>query len=187
MNDDALVSGLLAGERWAIDRLRSWISAAFAPYRGRLAADLDDLEQELLYELTRALRQGRFEGRSRLRTYVSASAHHKCIDRLRAMERREWVSLEDLDLPSPKPLPIDRLSDKERVDVALRVLEEAPAACRELWRMLQQGLRYREMSERLGVSDVALRSRVLRCRRLALATRARMLEKKVQRIATSND
>ena len=100
MNDPELVSGLLDGNPLAIELLRTWIRSAFKPYYSRLKAELEDLEQDILYELTRSLEEGRFARRSRLRTYVTSYVHHKCIDRLRALDRRTWVSLEDLELPA---------------------------------------------------------------------------------------
>jgi DNA-directed RNA polymerase specialized sigma24 family protein len=58
--------------------------------------------------------------------------------------------------------------------VLLEVLEAMPADCRRLWEMLLDGLSYREMSARLGLGEVALRSRVHRCRRQAQEIRARL-------------
>lgn len=181
MDDTALIARLLAGDAEIIERVRDWIRLAFQPYRSRLAADLEDLEQEILLELDGTLREGRFRGKSRLRTYVRAYAHHKCIDRLRALGRRQWVDVEDLDLPSRHPSPFDELSRSQRVDLALRVVEEMPESCRELWQLLQQGMRYREMSERLGVAEGTLRARVLRCRRRALEAHAKLLERAGER------
>lgn len=154
--------------------MRVWIRTSFTPYRSRLAQDREDLEQEILIDLTRDLRGGRFRGASRLRTYVRTLVHHKCIDRLRARGRRQWVDVADLDLPSRSPSALEELSRSEAAELALRVLEEMPESCRELWRMLQDGLRYREMSRRLGIGEGALRARVLRCRRRALELRSRL-------------
>jgi DNA-directed RNA polymerase specialized sigma24 family protein len=50
-----------------------------------------------------------------------------------------------------------------------------PESCRELWRMLEQGLRYDEMSRRLGIDAGAVRARVFRCRKRALEARSRWL------------
>lgn len=177
-DDAALVSRLLAGDRDVVELTRVWMRGAFTLYRTRLAADLEDLEQEILLELTGALREGRFRGQSRLRTYVRTYVHHKCIDRLRALARREWVDVADLDLPSAAPSPLDRLASSETAALALRVLEEMPESCRELWQMLEQGMRYREMSERLGVAEGTLRARVLRCRRQAVELRAKLSAKR---------
>ena len=99
---------------------------------------------------------------------------HKCIDRLRALDRRQWLDIEDLDLPAGRPSPLEELAAAETADLALRILEQTPESCRELWQMLQQGLRYREMSQRLGIAEGTLRVRVLRCRKRALELREKL-------------
>ncbi len=175
MDDEALISRFLDGDSGVIAQVRGWLRAAFGPYRSRLAPDLEDLEQEILMDLTTALRGGRFHRQSRLRTYVRTYAHHKCIDRIRAHSRRQWLDIEELDLPAPAPSALDRLSKAENTEMALRVVEEMPESCRELWRMLQQGMRYREMGRHLGIAEGTLRARVLRCRRRAVKLRARFL------------
>ncbi len=171
MDEGALISSLLDGEPEVVEQVRAWIRGAFTPYRERLAADLEDLEQEVLLQLTRNLRDGRFQGKSSLATYVRTHVHHKCIDRLRALSRRQWVDVEDLELPARGPSPLEELSRAEAVDLALRVQEQMPESCRVLWQMLQEGLSYREMSQRLGIAEGTLRVRVLRCRQRALEVR----------------
>ncbi len=175
MNDETTISRLLDGDHGVVESVRAWIRAAFGPYRKRFGDELEDLEQEILLELTSALREGRFQRKSRFRTYVRTYVNHKCIDRLRAASRREWVDVADLDLPSRAPSAFDVLSRSEAAGIALRVVEEMPESCRELWEMLQQGLRYQEMSRRLGVAEGTLRARVLRCRRRALELREQLL------------
>jgi RNA polymerase sigma factor (sigma-70 family) len=176
MSDDAaVISRLLAGDAETVEQVRSWIRFAYQPYRRRLAADLEDVEQETLLDVSSALREGRFHARSSFRTYVRTYVHHKCIDRIRALDRRDWLDVDDLELASAAPSPADRLASSETADLALRVFEEMPESCRELWRMLEQGMRYREMSRRLGIAEGALRARVLRCRRRALEMRDELL------------
>jgi RNA polymerase sigma factor (sigma-70 family) len=170
-----LTTRLLDGDPEAVSTVRAWIRASFGPYRARLASDLEDLEQDVLIEVTAALRAGEFRGGSKLRTYVRAYVHHKSIDRLRAGSRRQWLDVDQLDLPSRAPSALEEISRAQTVDLALRVVEEMPESCRELWQMLREGMRYQEMSRRLGVSEGTLRARVLRCRKRALEVRERLL------------
>ncbi len=178
MNDEELISGLLSGEPETVELVRAWMRASFVPYRSRLASDLEDLEQEILLEVTSALREDRFERRSSLRTYVRTYVSHKCIDQLRARARREWLDVDALELPSSAPSPLERVASTEMTDLALRRLEDTAEACRELWQMLREGMKYREMSERLGVAEGTLRVRVLRCRKAALELRETLQGKK---------
>lgn len=172
--DSRLVAELVGGDEIALATVRRWIRGAFTPYRARLAADLEDVEQQVLLELLGALAAGRFEGRSRLATYVRRMVHHKCLNRLRALRGRQWVEVETLDLPDPGPAPDERAGRDAARGVALRVLAAMPESCRELWEMILRGLGYEEMAARLGVAAGTLRVRVLRCRQRAIAERDRL-------------
>lgn len=173
VEDRDFIDRLLDGNPAVVETVRSWIRAAFVPYRRRFADDLEDLEQETLLQLIEALRGGRFQGRSKLATYVKSYIHHKAIDRLRAAGRREWVDLDELDLPSGRASAFDEMARSESVRIALEIVAEMPE-CQELWRMLREGMHYREMSERLGITQATLRVRVLRCRRRALEAREKL-------------
>ena len=176
-DDKAFIADLLGGDPETVQQTRGWIRGAFTPFRQRLAAELEDLEQEILLDLTQALREDRFHGQCRLRTYVRTYVHHKSIDLVRAQDRREIVDLGELDLTSDSPTALDSISRAEELEMALRVAEEMPENCRELWQMLERGLRYQEMSRQLGVAEGTLRARVLRCRRRALELRDRLFSR----------
>jgi DNA-directed RNA polymerase specialized sigma24 family protein len=57
-------------------------------------------------------------------------------------------------------------------------MEETSDECRRLWLMILDGMSYQQMSQRLGASEGALRVKVLRCRKRAIAVRDRLLSKK---------
>jgi len=175
MDQADLIARLLDGDPEVVEGMRTWIRGAFTPYRARLAAELEDLEQEILLQVTRSLKEGRFHGTSSLATYTRSYTHHKCIDRLRALSRRQWVDIEELELPAREPSPLEAMSRAEAAEIALRVFEQMPESCRELWQMLEQGMSYREMGRRLEVAEGTLRARLLRCRRRALKMRERLL------------
>ena len=169
--DERLVAGILSGEEGALSQVRRWVRGAIGPYRFRLAADIEDIEQEILIDLLRALAAGRFEGRSLLATYVRRMVHHKCLNRLRSRRGRHWVDCSEVELVDPEPTPFERERRRGEFELGLRVLAGMPEPCRELWRMIHRGLSYEAMSERLGVAAGTLRVRVLRCREKALALR----------------
>ncbi len=169
--DERLVAGILSGEEGALSQVRRWVRGAIGPYRFRLAAEIEDIEQEILIDLLRALAAGRFEGRSLLATYVRRMVHHKCLNRLRSRRGRQWVDCSEVELVDPEPTPFERERRRGEFELGLRVLAGMPEPCRELWRMIHRGLSYEAMSERLGVAAGTLRVRVLRCREKALALR----------------
>ena len=176
MTDKEIIRNLLASEPRTIDEVRSWIRLSCVPYRTQLGTVLEDVEQQVLLELTISLRKNQFRGRSGFRTFIRACSHHRCIDEIRRMSRRSMGDIDGMTLQSSTPSVLDELAFDEQVALALRVQEEMPEGCRELWDLLQQGLSYREMSRRLGVAEGTLRVRVLRCRKQALETRSRHLE-----------
>ena len=169
--DERLVSGILSGEEGALSQVRRWVRGAIGPYRFRLAAEIEDIEQEILIDLLKALAAGRFEGRSLLATYVRRMVHHKCLNRLRSRRGRQWVDCFEVELVDPEPTPFERERRRGEFELGLRVLAGMPEPCRELWKMIHRGLSYEAMSERLGVAAGTLRVRVLRCREKALALR----------------
>jgi len=176
MDEDArLIALLLAGDEAAITEVRGWVGAALGRYRGRLAGDAEDLEQEVLLDLMEALAGGRFRGQSRLATYVHSYARFQCIDRLRALGRRDMVEIADDTFTAEDPSPLEELTRRESVELAQRVVAALPDGCRQLWEMLADGMSYREMSAATGLAEGAIRVRVHRCRQRALAIRRRLL------------
>ena len=170
MADDVqLIALLLAGDAAAIVEVRAWVVAAVGRFRGRLGGDAEDVEQEVLLDLMEALEAGRFRQHSRLETYVHSFARFKCVDRLRALGRRDVVEIDDDAFADDLPSPLEELTRRETAATALRVVDALPAQCRELWEMVADGLSYREMSRATGLSEGAIRVRVHRCRQRALA------------------
>ena len=173
-DDQEVVSRFLRGEREAVGTVDGWISRAAWPYQRRLADRWDDVLQDVRLEVTRLLGQGKFRGESSLRTYLWRVVSHTCLDQLRAQSKWKWADLEDVDqdgLATPPAAP----SRQEDKDFLIRVLERVPQDCREMWRMIVEGLSYREMSLRLNAAEGTLRVRVLRCRERAATLRQELL------------
>ena len=176
-DDEAIIAGFLNGEREALDTVEGWIERAASPFRRRLSSHWDDLLQAARMEVTRLLRQGKFRGESSLKTYLWQVVNHTCVNHVRALSKLPAVDLESINQrpAAADASPLDQVLQKESEEILLRVLEEMSPACRKLWNMLQEGLSYREMSLRLGVSEGTLRVRVLRCRKSAVAVRQQLI------------
>jgi RNA polymerase sigma factor (sigma-70 family) len=121
-------------------------------------------------ELLRVLRDGRWRGEARLKTYVWRVAAHTCIDLLRRQRRRPALEPVEagLELPAGGPSALDELVAQGRHRALLDALELVPAECRELWRRILRGESYREISLQSGVAEGALRVRAHRCRKKAI-------------------
>jgi RNA polymerase sigma factor (sigma-70 family) len=177
--DQETAAQFLKGESEAVKTVDGWISRAAWPYQRRLGNRWEDVLQEIRLEVTRLLGQGKFRGESSLRTYLWRVVSHTCLDQIRAQKKWQWTDLDDLEdrgqggtgtIP-PQTTP----PGHEDRDLLMRVLEQVPQDCRELWRMLLAGFSYRDMGLRMGVAEGTLRVRVLRCREKAVALRTELL------------
>ena len=178
--DEAIIAGFLNGESDALETVEGWIARASSPYRRRLYAQWDDLLQAARMEVTRLLTQEKFRGESSLKTYLWQVVNHICINQVRSLSRAPAVEFEALiaQPASVQGSPFEQLLQKESEELYLRVLEEMPQGCRDLWDMILAGLSYREMSLRLSVSEGTLRVRVLRCRKSAVTVREQLFARR---------
>ncbi len=168
-SDSETISGFLRGDAAASVAIDGWIARAAGAFRSRLGAHWEDLLQDVRLEILRLLRRGSFRGESSLKTYIWRVVNHACLHRLRAQRRWRFEET-DFDLEAARePSPFDRASGREAARLLLRVLARVPENCRELWRMILDGLSYQEMSGAIGVAEGTLRVRVLRCRQRAVA------------------
>jgi RNA polymerase sigma factor (sigma-70 family) len=177
--DAAIIGRFLDGEPAAVAEVDGWLGRAASSYRRRLGEQFDDVLQDVRLEVTRLLQQGRFRGDSSLKTYLWRVTAHTCLDRLRSGSRWSFVEYdgESVQAADPAAAPASRLPRPWNADrdLLLRVLARMDEECRRLWSMLVEGLSYREMSDDTGVSEGALRVRVLRCRRRAQEVRDDLL------------
>ncbi len=176
-NEDADVTQrFLAGDRQAMRTIDSWILRAAWPFKRGLRHRWDDLLQDVRLQITRLLAQGRVPGDSSLKTHLFRVVSYICLEQGRPLSRRPTEDLADLagiDQPvAPGPSAEDRYADR---DLLVRVLDRVPAECQNLWKMLASGVSYREMSDRMSVSEGTLRVRVLRCREKANRVRSELL------------
>lgn len=180
VEDQEIIARFLRREAESAKVIEGWIARAASPFRRRLGSGWEDLLQEVSLEITRLLERGSFRGEARLKTYVWRVTSHACLKQLRAQTRTQWAELDTLDeqCGPPEDSPLHQLLQKESVSLLLRVVEQTSDECREMWRMILDGLSYQEMSQRLGASEGALRVKALRCRKRAVALRDQLLSRK---------
>lgn len=176
--DAQLVDSYLSGEPGAVREIESWIGRAAHSYRRRLAPVWDDVLQDVRLEVTRLLRKGTFRGESALKTYLWRVVCHTCLDRIRSRSRWRWAEIDGMEGWEVETLLGDGAEERlepDAKDMLLRVLEGVSDDCRRLWSMVLTGLSYREMSRKTGISEGALRVRVLRCRKRAIDLRDQLM------------
>lgn len=180
-DDSELIRRYLDGDRTAVDEVDAWIGRAAWSFRRRLGNHWEDALQDVRLEVTRLLVDGKFRGESSLKTYVWRVTANACVDRARSQSRVQWSELEEVDHREgpANAVAVDRSNAREDRDLAVRVLARMSSECRQLWSLLFEGFSYQQMSEQLGVSEGALRVRVLRCRRRAVEVRDELLSHRI--------
>ena len=166
--DAQLIASFLDGQAEAVRRVQGWVEQALRSYP--LRDDVrQDVVQEALLEITCLLKAGAFRGEARLKTYLWKVSNHVCLNQLRAQSRHRWASLDHGEGPPIDGDRVDHLARLEARDRLDRVARLLPAECRTIWELIAAGLSYREMGERLGLPEGALRVRAHRCLKRALA------------------
>ena len=164
-DDRQVIDDYLSGREAAIRTVARWIDAALRSRIPRPGVDVEDLRQEVHAKVLANLRDGRFDGRSTLRTYVHRIAMNTRIDAERRSRRdgpREG-SLEGIEdrLPATQsPVAIE-----ESRDLAQRMMKSLPEMDRLILRLVfKENLSYSEIARRLGVGESAVKTRVMRCK-----------------------
>lgn len=146
------------------DRIARTYGAALARLAWGYAADdgdHDDLLQEILVALWRAL--PRFRGESSERTFVYRVAHNRAISHV-ARRRRDTHALRDDQLVDPGPRPdaqLDRKEQGERLRAAIRRLPESQ---RQAVILHLEGLSPREIAVLQGTTENNVGVRLSRAR-----------------------
>lgn len=129
----------------------------------RDAALADDLHQQVFVEALRDL--PRFAGRSPLRVWLFAIAHHRVLDAVK-QRRRTRDRLDDLDAVDPLdpgPSAVDRIDDAQLYEALVASVDELdePSRTAVLLRY-QQGFSFEEMADICGEKAGTLNARVAR-------------------------
>lgn len=177
-DDSEFIDAYLTGEDGAVREMDRLIRGVASSFRRKLSHRWDDVMQGIHLEVFKLLEKRSFRGESSLRTYLWRVINHTCLDHVRSQQRWQWTELEEYgEAQEAGELRLEATElSAESADFLTRVLERVPAECREIWKLLFEGLSYTEMAKRLAVKAGALRVRALRCRKKALKIREDLTE-----------
>lgn len=178
MNPSNTVKLYREGEPRSVREVESWIRQAAHSFRSKLGDDIDDLVQTVHRELIGLVYDPSFAVETSFKALVWRMTNHRAIDATRRQQRRQVEPL-DFELVSGDPPALDSMLDLEAAQLIARVMMQSKQACREIWQLIIEGQSYKAMSERLGLSEGALRVKALRCRQEAQALRAKLLKNAV--------
>ena len=162
--DPDLVEAFLKGDPDVVARLRGLVRSVVRSFRLAGAVETD-LVQDALTRIFANLSGGQYRGDSSLETYARRIARFTCLEHIR--RRRREVRLDAASLASRARWaePEDAFLWSEEHLRNLRIFSCLPADCRELLRLVfVEGLSYREIAGRLGITEGAIKTRVCRCR-----------------------
>jgi len=127
------------------------------------ASDRDDLMQEVLTALWRAL--PRFRGESSERTFVLRVAHNRGITFAIRHRRRFEVLPDEGRLPDPAPLAEERVIAEQRRDRLFQAIRQLPEAHRQAVMLRLEGLSQREIAELQQTTETNVGVRLSRARK----------------------
>lgn len=175
--DEQLVAATLEGDPKAfeeiIQRYQNRVFSIVYHYLGR-RNEVEDMAQEVFLKLFRSL--GRYDTQRSLEAWISKIAVNTCLDELRRIRVRKTSLFSDL-AEEDEQRAWDLYDRFARADgfneadskLAFGLLQKLISALSEKDRMAFvlreiEGLGYDEIAEMMGVSEVAVRIRVSRCR-----------------------
>ncbi len=174
--DTTIVEGYLAGDAAANRYVEECIELTYRTWQNRFGYQKADIFSDVRYKLLISLRKKKFAYRSSLKSFIGGIVRHTCLDYLRAIKRWDKVDIEEHPQVDTAPTAEEALQKKQRAMLYFRVLRLVPRECLKLWRLrLKKGLTCGEIGDRLGMSDVNVRGRLMNCRRKATKIREELL------------
>jgi RNA polymerase sigma-70 factor (ECF subfamily) len=133
---------------------------------------VEDVMQETFLAVHRSL--PRFEGKSRLTTWVYSLAHHKVMDRLSEKYRpgygAEQFAEHGHDIEAVEPWPDESAHRTLLVKQVRAAAQAIPSLYREAWHLRDvEGMSGEEAAEALGITPTLVRVRLHRARNLIVA------------------
>lgn len=128
----------------------------------RDAAARDDLLQEILVALWRAL--PRFRGECSERTFVLRVAHNRALTHVFRRPPRALDLDQALEVADSQPTPEHQAAAAQRRDRLLRALHELPLPARQILSLSLEGLAGAEIGELLGITENNANVRLSRAR-----------------------
>lgn len=160
--DSALVQRFLQGEPLAVRRVATLARQVAATHAYAMpAADREDVAQEVVLQVYRALTARGFALRSGLEPLVRAVAHRRCVDWMRRGRRMRPLGV---DPPSRATAPDDAAARHEEALAGAEVIRRLSEPCREVLRLrIAHGLSHSAVAERLGRSEGGVRNLLSKC------------------------
>lgn len=164
--EEALARQFVAGNEHAVAHVQAMI-ARVVRFRGYYipTQDQGDVIQEVMLQLCQAFSRPGFSFTRNMDAFVRSVAHRRCVDWMR--QRRVTEELPEV-MADAAVRPDGAFLERERSDLALRVLQEMAEPCRDLIRLhAGESMTYPQIARLQGRSEGALRVQMYECLREA--------------------
>ena len=138
-------------------------------YLTRKLGDADtaaDLTQETFLRFAEHVGGGSPTAITHERSYLYRMAHNLAVDYLRRKDREKAVAVSDdgsIDIPDERPSPERAVGSRNELAVVRAAMLELPERTRQIFVLARiEGLTYREVAERLRISDSSVQKHLAR-------------------------
>lgn len=161
--ETALIARIAAGDKSAFQQIYAlYEKRVFFFIKRRLndPHESADVFHEVMMDVWR--QAGRFEGRSKVATWIFGIAHNKSIDLLRKRGRREWDELDE-NIADDADTAEGVLAAAGDAEVVRGCVEKLKGPAREAVRLaFFEELRYREIAEAMACAEGTIKARIHR-------------------------
>jgi RNA polymerase sigma-70 factor (ECF subfamily) len=165
----ALLRKMAAGDEAALTTLYARLNRRIYAFALRRLSDSDLAEEVVVETLYEAWRHAsRFEGRSKVSTWVLGIAHHKALDKLRSRGAREWEEIGDEaeQIADPGPDTYSRIAQRQQGEQIRDCMEALPDAQREaLSLVFYEDMALGEVAEVQSCPENTVKTRLFHARR----------------------
>jgi len=174
-SDTDITEGFVRGKIKDYNTVSRWIRNVVNSMVWNESVCADDIVSDTLSKLFVNLKEGRFRQDSSLKTYVQSIARFTTIDTIRSHRRATGYAFRARLEESDAEDPLEVFENEHELYVVDRILNVIDQNCIVLWKMIcLEGLTYKEIASRIGLSEGAVKTRVSRCKDKALALRRKM-------------
>ena len=164
MSDQDIIQRYIAGRATEHQTIHKWIEEVVRSRAWVIRTWIDDIISDTTEKLLLLFRNDRFQHNSSLKTYVQQITRYTIVDYLRRdilwKKYREELQRAAPDLENPS----QSHDEREQYEIISRIFSMLDVGCQKLWALVfTEGLRYKEIAEKLGISPDAAKTRAHRC------------------------
>ena len=173
MDEHSIIQNFLNGKNPGYSTVKNWIDTVVFFHGWGNRIDPDDVKQDALTIVLKNLRDGRYQGQN-LKGYVQSISKNTCLMALRRGYRSNTQSINDIEIPATTGNPEAQLLKEEEFSQFKTVFSQLSSLCKRILVLkFIRSLGYREIGDRLDLTEGTARVRLFRClaraRELAIA------------------